>query len=331
MKKYRVLIIDDTDQVLEIVSRELNKEKSLIEDNLEVVFDIETLSITFNEEKEISDQCLQALAKAAKIKYDYIFSDFAFISDKDINQKKKEELLQLDEGDMPSLDKEFTKGWLCTLLELKERFQSRKSELFISGFDTKNIINNFFKHSGNVLVYTNSPEPFNYYFNGKELDARIETISYVFEKIPPKEIKIVKIHDKYSITQKIMDGLANQENNKFKSSLVTNYIQSLIKENAFRFMIRSQRRMRIWSLSKSIAILGTIGLFLGIAISTFTSIIVSKYEVFINSAERGWPQYLQFCGFALTLFLIIVLLSVVYALWSEKRLNSHANNEVDND
>ncbi len=330
-KKYKVLIIDDTEDVLDIIFYDIEDERILEEDGLIVEFIIEKLLIEFDEDKRLSDTCLLKLRNISKVKYDYIFSDFTFISDRERNEKLREDLInKRNRGEsFPNFQELGVGDFLFTLNNFKARYEESKGSKMFSFFDKYNIQRNFFNHKGEVQVYTNSPEPFDYYFMGVKGKKRKDEIKEVFTKC--SNINLFKIHEEFSISESIINGVSKDEYDNFRSSLVGTIIKRLIKEKAFRFMIRSQKTLRFKKLSIALLYLGSIGLIVGLITAVWSSSAHNILQGYKNKTDYSFSEVTVDLGMFLLYIGLIVLIGVGYAKFSEWLLKRRANKELNND
>jgi len=317
MKKFRILLIDDTREVLDnlrsIIQRTISVESS---SNLIVSADVtvDILHIVMEELPggngiyQIADQTIDNLAMLCHEKFDFIISDFAFIGDKGKNENLRKELLdqkrKVNEDDL--------KGWVLHLRDIR----SKVDGLVATNPEKYNFINaNFFENGNIIHVYSNSPEPFASLFDSYEFPRRRHEVETVFKNA--KKVEFILMHDEFSINADIDNVFSNVADRKrFYSLLLSKRLNSLIETIILKSLVISQSTLKYIRANIGYGRL----IRLGLALGAFSALVGEMlfhflsvpYEMAIEKIFRTPEHSFNFYIFGGSLALFMVLLFSSY-------------------
>lgn len=269
--KFRVLLIDDTKEVLDHLQSILRQDINV--GNLSIKINVETLHVTLEQiaggaDYQITEQTIKDLGIISGEKFDYIFSDFGFVG----NRTRGEELRQnlLDKG--LGVEESDIKGLVLQLRDIKKRYDEMCLRNALSN-ETQNRINeNFINHKGSILVYTNSPKPFDNYFNSNQKPVRINEVKYVFQQ--SKKVDFILMHDEFSINHEIESLFPTVDaRKKFYSQLLSKRINSLMQYVALEHIIMSQDKLRISKTDQAFKTLTAWAIGFGAAVAVFGEVL----------------------------------------------------------
>ncbi|HEY6807103.1 MAG TPA: hypothetical protein VI306_26230 [Pyrinomonadaceae bacterium] len=236
---FRVLLLDDNSEVLKLLKNSIQPDALSM---YSVTIDVSVIHVVLEklpggEQYEVAPSTLHALAEVCTESFDYIFSDFSFIGDDTQNEKLREKLLDENRRVRP----EDIQKFVLHLNSIKKKFAEMKDTL--SQIQTENISDNFFDHKGEVLVYTNSPEPFDSYFIGNELRTRRNEIIDVFKAAHIENIFLM--HYEFGITPDFERLFHNSTDRKTHHSLVlSKKIESLILFSAMKQIVADRGKWK---------------------------------------------------------------------------------------
>lgn len=311
---YRILIIDDSERLLELVKWRMQRDSKIQVDGYEVSIDLETVNVQFDEDKNINKDTIEQLGRVCGAPFEYIFTDYGYIHDKSANEeiikRYKEGKINfkiLKKGTKDPHDKEseigpeYLKKGVKVLADLKHYFENLRDNNKLNWQQVRYINKNFINHKGKTILYTNSPEPFNVLFEGREEDKRIEEVSEVFKK--SKSIQLIKMHDEFGITHNILEGVDESERDNHFSSLLASKMDFMLKTAAYRFLVSSQSKLRFDNTKKAFRKLSRIGLIFGVIISflsaTTYSLLVKLYNYVTYEDKTILESFLDFVKFHL--------------------------------
>jgi hypothetical protein len=328
--KFKVLLIDDNKDVLDRVKGTVQKD--IKAGKLMIRVEVETLHVRLRKISEteiyrVDEDTVKRLAQASTEKFDYIFSDFGYVGNKDLAEDLRKRLLTANKG----VTKEDIQGNILQLIDIKKSFEEFSSDNRINGFQASLIISNFLNHEGDVLVYTNSPKPFDNYFDRVEIKIRENEVKEVFSKAG--QIKFILMHDEFAIKPEIEALFTNpDERKKYFSLLLSTFIDQLMQFAALSHMVISQEKLRLKNTKKAFQRLTKFGIGLGAVVALFGEVIFHfMHKVISLILEKLDLQELDkniVFNSSIVVFLIICCL-ILFPYWGIK-IAKATEDEVDN-
>jgi len=262
-KKFRFLLIDDSEEVLTKLRSQIRTtiQASQFTFGLEVEYlhvKFDTVDINGVATKVVSKQTIVSLGDMCREKFHYIFSDFAFISDYEANTKLKEQLLR----DQRGVRRSDIEGVLLTLEDIKKRYLEIQKDTDFPQMKITLIDAHFINHSGKVVLYTNSPAPFDNYFDENEIGERELEVKRAFENL--SKIDFILMHKKFLITPKIEATFTDTFEKKiYFATLLSKYITNEMEYFTLEHMVASQNTLRFKNVRKGAREIFILGLALG--------------------------------------------------------------------
>jgi hypothetical protein len=307
-RKFKVLLIDDTEAVLIRLKSILTQD--IAKDGLFIKISVETLKVGFTENNgnfTISDETINNLGILCETKFDYIFSDFGFIGNKQASDDLKEKLLKENRG----VRTDDIQGLVFQLKDLKTKFEEMcRGENALADELQNRIKANFLDHKNPVRMYTYSPWPYSNYFNGNEKLIRENEVKYIFPYVG--DYRQILMHEEFDIKPNLEDAFEPKEDFKaFLTNLLSKKLNSLIQYSALENMIVSQSKLRINKTDTSFKALTLWAIGFGAAVAVFS-------EVLTHFARETISLTLEHLGFTfdknllLNLIVTIVLTLLIY-------------------
>lgn len=322
---FRVLVIDDSEEVLKRVSDNIPTNPVCPKgSSVEVRFEVKTLhvkltSIGKNDKGqdsiyEISDDTIEKLGCLCSEPFEYIYSDFGYIGNREINEELRKQLTesgqQVSEGQI--------KNNLLQLRDIKTKFEKIKYSGIINYELVRRIERNFISHEGKVILYTNSPYPFNSYFSSESsLNMRKAEVRKVFEAAIILETDnkwIIKMHEEFQINPKIEEVFKDNPDGKkdYFAKLLGNYIKHNIEYDALEFLVESQQYLRYANAKNGAKKLVKWGLMLGAVSAVLGEAIFHLIEKFTDFLEHKY--HLEFIHDFSWLFIAIIFIAGIIGL-----------------
>jgi hypothetical protein len=322
---FRVLVIDDSEEVLKRVGDNIPTKPVYPKgSSVKVRFEVKTLHVKLtaigkNEKGrdnifEISNDTIEKLGYYCSEPFEYIYSDFGYIGNRDINEDLRKQLTesrqQVSEGQI--------KGNLLQLRDIKTKFEKISYSEIINYELVRRIERNFIGHTGKVILYTNSPYPFNSYFSSESsLNMRKAEVREVFESAIILETEnkwIIKMHEEFPIIPKIEEVFKDNPEGKkeYFAKLLGNYIKHNIEYDALEFLVESQQYLRYANAKNGAKKLVKWGLMLGAVSAVLGEAIYHLIERFTDFLERKY--HLEFIHDFRWLFITIIFIIGILAL-----------------
>ena len=325
-----VLLIDDTEEVLTNLQAHLEQEVKV--DPLCTRIQITTVHIQLESNPtctcyQVKSETILELAWKCSHKFDYIFSDFAFIGDTQKNEALRETLLK-DKRIIRSAD--LTQGTVLQVADIKKMLETMRSQNLIDCDLITNVKHNFLGHSGPVVVYTNSAEPFASYFNGDALKVRRNEIRSVFSNA--SSVEFILMHDEFSITPQIM-ALFNrpEERKSYYSKLLSRKIESELHAIVLRKMVHAQHNLRFKRTWRAFQFLTLVGVGFGGAVAAYgemlfhflhdSMIMVSRWRHWGEFDNSAYAHIVAFFSLLALSILVPPVLAVFIARAAERKLD----------
>lgn len=270
--KFRVLLIDDTKEVLDYLQAILEQDISV--SGLSIKIQVETLlvelepSVTVVNAYQINEQTIMNLGINCSDKFDYIFSDFGFIGDRTRAEALRQHLLN---GQSRGVIEADIKGLLLQLRDIKTKYDDMCTRNVINNVMQNSINANFLKHEGSILVYTNSPKPFDNYFDNNEMPIRMNEVKNTFKD--SDKVDFILMHNEFSITPELENLFSVDVRKKFYSQLLSKRINSLMQYVALEHMVASQDKLRIRKTDKAFKVLTAWAIGFGAAVAVFGEVL----------------------------------------------------------
>lgn len=337
-RTFRVLLIDDAEQVLERVAREIPRDVVVEGTALTIRIEVEPLHVELEKsaagEYSISMSTIQALAKICHAPFDFIFADFAFVADRERNTSLRNTLLsegkQVETSDIA--------GWVLALRDIKKRFDHETSEGTkatedLATNDMISIHDNFLHHKGRVQVYTNSPPPFSNYFDGYALTERENEIKSVF---PGATVgPLIRLHVEFGISAEIDQALkGTRPEQDFYTLLLSRHLEWLIRRAALHHMVRAQDKLRVRNTLKAFTKLTLFSVVLGTVVAVFGEVdyhfFKEALDTFVRHSSSPTPWWLNVLGGVLFTIVIVSIVSIVgllYSLFIERQMGGLLDKE----
>ncbi len=266
MDKFRVLIVDDKEIVLETLKNNIKTKFNAGVDR----YDIELLLLHVNvigddtkEEYQISDTTIKQLIEYSKEPFDLILLDFGFrMSDSNIIDRiVKRYGNQLN---LKSLD-----GKLLNPNDLvKETIEYARKKMGRTSFNNLNA--NLINHKNKIILYTYTPPSLKYFFPSSQLRESITTGLFP----QASEINVIDTRALFFNDEQFV----NKYDEKFYSYMVSVYLQKIIDCEMWESLLKKAKYIKISKTTKSV---GLIVLFAGIygAITEFlVDIIINLFN-----------------------------------------------------
>jgi hypothetical protein len=309
--KYRVLLLDDTREVLELLQATL--EQDIQVESFLVKVEVVTLHVTLEAlpggtDYQITAETLKNLGDLCGEGFDFIFSDFSFIGDSHRNEELRATLLREKRG----VEQNDIRGFVLHLKDIQSKFERMRDNDELQ-YEIRELINrNFIHHSGRILIYTNSPAPFNNYFDTRQMPIRKNEVRGVFKDA--RSVEFFMMHDEFSITPELEHALGDSTRRKtYFSALLSKRIESLIKEAVLKDMVSAQSKLRFRNTKKAFQRLTAIGIGFGALVALFGEVIYHLlHKVSHLTTER---LHLNFDSGRSILINILILAFVVLLSW----------------
>jgi hypothetical protein len=276
-KEFRILLIDDNKEVLDnlqaIIQRPITVENST-QSIVTALITVETLHVVLEQlvggtEYQVTDSTIEKLAEICNKKFDFIFSDFAFIGDISKNESLRNKLLAERRG----VREDDLNGWFLQLKDIKKKVDNL---ILTEPVKYKHINENFLMHSNIVHIYTFSPDPFSNYFDSYEMPKRKNEAQRVFSNA---KIEFILMHDEFSIKSNIEELFSNySERKRYYSLLLSKRLTSLIETVILKYMVIKQRSFLFESTRKGQGQLIKLGLGLGAFSAVFGEMLFHFLE-----------------------------------------------------
>lgn len=323
--KFRILLIDDNKEVLDrlksIVQRDVQA------GDFSIKIEVETLHVVLEQADannyKVTDDTIKSLSYCCNEKFDYIFSDFGFIGSIEKSNQLRTKLLETEKRGVIKSD---FKGNVLQLSDIKTAFeQSKLPEVAIN-----KISSNFFRHTGKILIYTNSPEPYKNYFESTEIAIRRNEVKDVFNEVVD-DVHFILMHEEFGINPEMEKALSNDDaKKKYFAIWLSNYIDHEMQFVALQHMVVSQGKLRFKNVEKAFQYLTAIAVGIGAVTAMFGEAIFH----FFKEAFAALFTYLNWHfnetpigGFALPILLTILAMWLLpkYGVYVAKKTEDKIN------
>lgn len=311
--KFRVLLIDDTKEVLDHLEAIL--EQDVVEAGITRKIDVEALHVTLEKPVgktayEVSAQTIQNLGILAKEPFDYIFSDFGFIGNRTDSENLRNTLLAANRG----VTEADIKGNVLQIRDIKTKFDALSSAGALTNILINTITENFINHKGKILIYTNSPKPFDNYFDPASRPVRTNEVKNSFKQA--QHVDFILMHNEFGITPEIEALFTPDARKKFYALLLSNRINALLQEAALRNMVTSQSKLRVKNVKKAFTKLTAYGIGFGALVALFGEVLYHFIAEALHTGMLKWNVIPDFefwvdIGFIL-LFIVLSCLLFPY-------------------
>lgn len=325
----RVLLIDDTNETLLNLKAHIEQEVKV--DPLTTRIEIVPVHIQL----EVTPECacyrvkaatITELARACSHKFDYIFSDFAFIGDRAKNEELRKQLLkenrEVEQSDLAA-------GTVLQCSDIKQMVDWMQRERQLDCDLINNIQANFLGHTGPIVVYTNSAKPFATYFDNHSIRRRKSEIRLVFPNAT--DIEFILMHDEFSITPEIMDLFPEPGKMKsYYSKLLSRKIESELQTIALKGMVKSQHNLRFRKTKRAFQFLTILSIALGAFVAAcgemlfhflHDTIVMTGHSMHFEFDSSAKAHIVAFVGLAVLIIVIPPISAVFITKIGEKRLD----------
>ncbi|MBK9074751.1 MAG: hypothetical protein IPL77_07160 [Flavobacteriales bacterium] len=285
--QYRILVIDDTVDVLEDLTKRLPAKIEISDGR---VFSVElcTLSVRFEQDNNgnylIHRDVIFDLSNLCRDRgFDFIFTDFAFVADHSKNRSLREDLIHSGRGP----DSEDFKGWLLHISDIAHRAAELGIEQPPARLVPGIVRTRFTEHPGDIHYYTYSPEPFDSFFAKRALQARENEIRATFQHA--KVIKPILLHEEYGIGKELnarIESLETLERKRFIGALIGTIMTSIVQSVILTDIIKTQHRLRFKKASSGYRRL----VFLGIAMGGISAVYGEMLFHFLHEPFHLLPE-----------------------------------------
>lgn len=302
-KKFRVLLIDDNAEVL-------NRLKAIVQrdvkaGNESIKIEVSTLHVRLTTDDgelyKVSEETIRSLGICCEAEFDYIFSDFGYVGDFDKSNALTEELIRTRR----IVTKKDFQGNVLQLLDIKSTFLHMQ----LPELERARIENYFFHHRGKILIYTNSPYPYDSYFISTEIPIRINEVKDVFPELS-EDPYFILMHEEFPTTPEILEAFKGKdaEKKEYFSVLLSNYIDHAMQFVALQYMVSQQGKLKFVNVEKAFKFLTKIAIGLGAVTALFGEVI---YHFFEDAITTLFTPKLHFDEDIVGRFTIAILITLI--------------------
>ena len=311
-QKLFILLLDDTKEVLD--NLKANVQHFVDMGELNTFIEVTTVHIQTEKNEtdssyKIKNETIIDIANICSKKFDYIISDFAFIGDKEENEKLR---LQLIDQNREVCKSDLKAGTVLQCCDIKSNFEVMKNSFIINKKLINNFEQNFLGHKGDIIIYTYSPSPFSKYFKSTQKIIRINEIQEVFEE-SASQPRFILMHDEFEIPSIIINTLKPHNNDlkTYLSTLLSNRLGNELHILALMRMAYFQHKLRFkntrWAFHKITS--------LGVGIGTGVALIgETTYLLIENLIHLVLKPEFEFMELFLYLSAIILLLIISFSV-----------------
>jgi hypothetical protein len=313
-RKFRVLLLDDNREVLDLLKATLDQTVEV--EGLSIRIEVESLHLVLEQQAaghgyKFTEATILNLGELCDQKFDYIFSDFTFIGDSTRNEQLRSDLIRENRG----VEKKDLDGFILQLKDIKDQFDNMCRA---GQFNTDELIplrdhikSRFIDHEGSVLIYTNSPKPFENYFDTTQMPIRRNEVQNVFSKATIEPF--ILMHNEFSITPELEALFADPNKRKqYYSSLLSKRIESLLHHAALKHMVTAQGKLRFTNTKKAFQVLTAYGIGFGALVALAGEVIYHFLERTLSLTNKKFnliTEIEESILFNLGILVLVVVLS----------------------